>query len=73
LRSDCTGARNGTSSASKSATNGTVGGRRKYKVVLEEEFKKVMEAGEKDPNKAAVEAVKRVSALVKEGMVQPPE
>ena len=62
-----------TSQSSRSSQNGTVGGRRKYKATLEEEFARVMAAGETDTNKAAVEAVKRVSALVKEGMVEAPE
>lgn len=61
------------SNSSQSFQNGTVNGRRKYKTTLEDEFKKVMDAGEADPNKAAAQAVKRVSALVKEGLVEPPE
>jgi hypothetical protein len=32
-----------------------------------------MDGGETDPSKAAVQAMKRVTALVKEGMVEPPE
>lgn len=61
------------SQSSRSCQNGTVAGRRKYKATLEEEFAKVMAEGQTDANKAAVEAVKRVSALVKEGMVEAPE
>lgn len=61
------------SQSSRSCQNGMVAGRRKYKATLEEEFAKVMAEGQTDANKAAVEAVKRVSALVKEGMVEAPE
>lgn len=60
-------------SSSRAMPNGTVGGKRNYDATLQEEFKMVMERGETDANKAAVEAMKRVSALVKEGMVEPPE
>lgn len=64
---------NGAQSSTKGLKNGSGASRKKYKATLEEHFKKIMEGGETDANKAAVEAVKRVSALVREGKVEPPE
>lgn len=65
---------NGAQSSTKGLQNGSAGAsRKKYKATLEEHFKKIMEGGETDANKAAVEAVKHVSALVREGKVEPPE
>ena len=62
---------NGTQS-SRGLQNGPVG-KKQYKSALEEHFKKIMDAGETDANKAAVEAMKYLSVLVQEGTVEPPE